>query len=583
MRTAAHDAAVSQGGAGPPHVIRRQVLELTVARPLPSAATPAEQGARLLQEEAGRVFHRRVVPAIDRVLSAAGAGGEVVRLGRVELDLGELAPAALEDELVRRTESELAKVLAARLAALGPEPAAGGELRMSAEQAGPRWLRSFLAIGVLPWWVPEAVAADPEAALAELLETSPAALAATLRQAGGRRAARRLVRQFSPPLRRELLALLAAERAEPRQATADWRRLLAEDLPELGGVERRGPEPPTQVTDRWLGHLMAEPAAGAPALSRLAVAALAGGGVEPGAVVRILAPVARRRLPASSAVRVWLEQAGERPAVRDDRGAPPRKMRSRGEGEGAASRSRRETPGPAPGAEPPPGRRRQADAAPWRRPAAGVPAAGRAHHPAGEEILPPALWPPTAPGPPAPAPRAAAPPEEPRLEPGESLFVDDAGLVLLAPYLPAYLARLDLVEERAFVSEPARERAVLLLRYLATGAACAFEHRLPLDKLLCGWPLGEPVARAIEPTPAEEEESTDLLESVVGHWQALKNTSADGLRGSFLAREGRLAENDQGWQLTVARTGYDVLLDQLPWGFATVLLPWMQRPLFVEW
>ncbi len=46
---------------------------------------------------------------------------------------------------------------------------------------------------------------------------------------------------------------------------------------------------------------------------------------------------------------------------------------------------------------------------------------------------------------------------------------------------------------------------------------------------------------------------------------------------------GDLLRVDEGWRLKVARTGYDVLLDRLPWGIGFVLLPWMKQPLYVEW
>ena len=36
-------------------------------------------------------------------------------------------------------------------------------------------------------------------------------------------------------------------------------------------------------------------------------------------------------------------------------------------------------------------------------------------------------------------------------------------------------------------------------------------------------------------------------------------------------------------ELTVQRTGWDVLVDRLPWGLSLVMLPWMERPVFVEW
>jgi hypothetical protein len=35
--------------------------------------------------------------------------------------------------------------------------------------------------------------------------------------------------------------------------------------------------------------------------------------------------------------------------------------------------------------------------------------------------------------------------------------------------------------------------------------------------------------------------------------------------------------------LQVERKTLDVLLDSIPWGFSTVLLPWNPQPLFVEW
>ncbi len=556
-------------GAGPPHVIRRQTLELTLPCPLPSGALPAEAGALELQEQAGRLFRRRVAPAIDRVLSELG-GGEVIHLDRVELDLGTLSAARLADELADHTAARLKEILGAELASLRRSAGgASGHGRWLRPEAGDlRWLRVFLATGRLPWWVPAAVAADPEARLAELVEEAPRELAAALREARGRRPARRLARQFQPALRRRLLALLAADRPALEPALAEWRRLLAEELPELpgagaaSGVRQR-------MVDRVLFQLLAAgPSATAGDLSRRLVAAIATAGrLPPGDVHRRLATAARRALPPGSEVRAWLEEnhprKGLQPAAGDSSAPAVEKSRAQLMAQAVAAESAlagaRKATGPAPPAASDPGRSGDALPPPLR------PEAGR---------VPPATTEPE---------RARRAPLAELLDPEEALAVDDAGLVLLAPFLPSYFANLALVEEGDFPSETARERAVLLLRYLATGTAEAFEHLLVLDKLLCGWPLEEPVCREIEPTAAEARESEDLLASVVGHWQALKKTSAAGLRASFLAREGRLEEVDQGWQLTVRRTGYDVLLDRLPWSLGLVRLPWMEKPLFVEW
>jgi hypothetical protein len=76
-----------------------------------------------------------------------------------------------------------------------------------------------------------------------------------------------------------------------------------------------------------------------------------------------------------------------------------------------------------------------------------------------------------------------------------------------------------------------------------------------------------------------------LLHALITNWEKLRNTSVDGLRQSFLLREGRLLrkESDGSWSLTVSTKAYDMLLDSLPWRFSTVRLPWMQTVLHVKW
>ncbi|MEI3154023.1 MAG: contractile injection system tape measure protein [Odoribacter sp.] len=67
-----------------------------------------------------------------------------------------------------------------------------------------------------------------------------------------------------------------------------------------------------------------------------------------------------------------------------------------------------------------------------------------------------------------------------------------------------------------------------------------------------------------------------LTENLRLSWPKMKNTSLEGLRHSFLQREGML-EQEGEWKLTVHPKGLDVLLDSLPWGFSMVRLPWMDK------
>ena len=82
---------------------------------------------------------------------------------------------------------------------------------------------------------------------------------------------------------------------------------------------------------------------------------------------------------------------------------------------------------------------------------------------------------------------------------------------------------------------------------------------------------------------SDREEAETVLQAAISHWQALKNTSINGLRSSFLLRQGLVREVENGWRLRVERKPFDILLDQLPWGIGIIKLPWMEEILWVEW
>ncbi|MFT3823203.1 MAG: contractile injection system tape measure protein [Chitinophagaceae bacterium] len=167
----------------------------------------------------------------------------------------------------------------------------------------------------------------------------------------------------------------------------------------------------------------------------------------------------------------------------------------------------------------------------------------------------------------------------------EGVFVDNAGLVLLHPFLTNFFAALQLVKDNQFVDEAAQWKAVHLLQYLATGEEQVPEYCESLNKILCGLTAEEPVDRFVELSDAEKQEARELLQAVVGHWTALKSSSPEALQETFLQRKGKLrfVETDNYWKLQVEQKAFDILLDKLPWGFSYIQLPWMQYPLTTEW
>jgi hypothetical protein len=166
----------------------------------------------------------------------------------------------------------------------------------------------------------------------------------------------------------------------------------------------------------------------------------------------------------------------------------------------------------------------------------------------------------------------------------EELYVSNAGLILLWPYLSRFFGILDLAGGGRFVDDAAAERAVLLLQYLAAGTDRKFrEYELILNKILCGIDTNAPLKPYLEITEAERTECETLLQAVLLNWPTLKNLSVPGLRSLFLHREGLIFTRDGQRVLRVAGTAYDILVRRIPWGIGTVKLPWMEQLLMVEW
>ena len=165
----------------------------------------------------------------------------------------------------------------------------------------------------------------------------------------------------------------------------------------------------------------------------------------------------------------------------------------------------------------------------------------------------------------------------------EDVYIDNAGLVLLAPYLPRYFDMVGLLDGKQFRDPAAAERGVHMLQYLVNESTDSPEYQLVLNKLLCGVKAGVPICRSIEITDQEKEASEGLLKGVIGNWPMLKNTSVEGLRESFLQREAHLQLKVDAWHLLVQSKAFDMLLDSLPWGYSTIKLGWMRQPVYVDW
>jgi hypothetical protein len=173
--------------------------------------------------------------------------------------------------------------------------------------------------------------------------------------------------------------------------------------------------------------------------------------------------------------------------------------------------------------------------------------------------------------------------EEPLLPGEDGWHIPTAGLVLLHPFLTTFFEKLDLLKDRQFIEEWSRNKAAMLLHFLATGEDTVQEYEMVLPKLLCAIPFNWPLDHSIDLTNEEKFEAEALLQAVLEHWGALGNTTPDGLRGNFLVRDGKLLKTESGWRVQIERKTLDILLDRLPWGIGLVKMPWMPELLMVEW
>lgn len=165
----------------------------------------------------------------------------------------------------------------------------------------------------------------------------------------------------------------------------------------------------------------------------------------------------------------------------------------------------------------------------------------------------------------------------------DGIFVSNAGVVLLHPFLTAFYGYIDLMEGSDFHSLEQRQKAVVLLYYMVTGDTLAPEFELTIFKLLCAYPANLPIDTISNFSEQEISECETLLSTVIERWEVLKGSSLDALREDFLQRGGHLYRKNDRICLRIEQRSIDVLLDYIPWTLSMIKLPWMKELLYVEW
>jgi hypothetical protein len=161
--------------------------------------------------------------------------------------------------------------------------------------------------------------------------------------------------------------------------------------------------------------------------------------------------------------------------------------------------------------------------------------------------------------------------------------VKNAGIVLLNNYIMRLFERLEIVKDRKFVSQEAQLNAVHYLQYIITGLCHTEETLLPLNKVICGLPLSQPVQSGLNISDEQKNIIDGLVRAAISHWPNIGDSSINGFRGNWLVRDGLLVEQEDKWELTVDKRAYDILIYKSPFSFSIIKYHWMDKPIHVSW
>jgi len=170
-------------------------------------------------------------------------------------------------------------------------------------------------------------------------------------------------------------------------------------------------------------------------------------------------------------------------------------------------------------------------------------------------------------------------------QPGElGISVQYAGLVFLHPFFSSLFTISGIITE-GDKQIPVRNlsKAAALLHFVATGREELFEFELGFIKLLLGMDPSDSLAVSKGLlTQNQMEEVESMLQAVVSLWSSIGNTSNDGLRTTFIQRNGMLYPFENGWKVILESAAYDMLINTIPWSYSIIKLPWMDKPIYSE-
>ena len=165
----------------------------------------------------------------------------------------------------------------------------------------------------------------------------------------------------------------------------------------------------------------------------------------------------------------------------------------------------------------------------------------------------------------------------------ESVYINNAGLIIVWPFLTTLFSKLGYTEGREFKDDYSLQKAILLLQYIVFGDVHVDETNLVLNKIMCGAAPDFFVDTSIELNDMDKNIGDSMLTAVTKNWEQLNSSNIQTLREYFLKRDGVLKKMNENYMLNVEGNTFDVLLKSIPWNILMLQTAYMDNRLIVEW
>ncbi|NML21663.1 hypothetical protein HHL16_12300 [Pseudoflavitalea sp. G-6-1-2] len=524
------------------HIIKTQVLELTIDQQL---------DAFDIQHRMSMLYYNELLPALEKIFNAISDGDNDIIIDKLELDLGVLAEKSFTDrDSIRQLISSIEEQLQSAASSKTAQQSSAHVIRRARPISIFRQWIYYMQHGYLPW---NATPPDKKW-LEQILETvaTDYNISEELRQQIRHNAviAERIALQHDEIFLLHLTEVLTAKKQQQLIAYVN----------EIAAIIKVAAIPSTQsfagITEIQLRRRIWKTVLST--ISTQAAAVVSTEAIATHIIESIFTPKEAAQLLQSKTVTAKLplslplvSQLAKLPEAKKEAG--------------------KQTPSPAPKQEPP---------------AASVPQQKATSNPPSDPLQTGIQINITHNDQPAAANKTISNTDTPALAEQiteEGIFVQHAGIVLLAPFIKPFFNNIGLLNNGKFTDENSTLKAISLLHYLATGRSSSEEYELVIPKLLCGIPLSACIDNHIELNDQETSEAEELLTEAIAQWEILKKTSNAGLRETFLQRPGKLFTRNDRPHLQVEAGPIDMLLDYLPWNISIIKLPWMKEYLQVEW